>query len=129
MENNPASNNVATVPAKKLRFFGLGKLRPYARRHKGLFAVMIISNIIVGVCNIIVPLFQRYAIDNFILGGTLDGLAPFIATYVAMLVAMFVIDFFGTYGCSRLELFILRDMRGLAFNKLQTLSVLALKHI
>ena len=124
MENNPTSqNNVATAPAKKLRFFGLGKLRPYAGKHKGLFAVMIIANIIVGGCNIIVPLFQRYAIDNFILGGTTDGLAPFIATYAAMLVAMFVIDFFGTYGCSRLELYMLRDMRGAAFNRLQTLSV------
>ena len=67
----------SAAPNKKLRFFGLGKLRPYVRNYKGVFVLMIVANLFVGVCNTIVPLFQRYAIDNFILEGTLDGMPIF----------------------------------------------------
>lgn len=119
------ANDKKTAPpkGKKLRFFGLGKLRPYARNYKWLFVLMIAANLFVGVGNTIVPLFQRYAIDNFILKGTLDGIPVFAVVYVVMIAAMGVVDFFGTYSCSRLEMFLLRDMRRTAFNHLQTLSV------
>ncbi len=113
----------SAAPNKKLRFFGLGKLRPYVRNYKGVFVLMIVANLFVGVCNTIVPLFQRYAIDNFILEGTLDGMPIFAVVYVVMIAAMGIVDFFGTYSCSRLEMFLLRDMRRTAFNHLQTLSV------
>lgn len=110
-------------PVKKLKFFGLGKLKPYVGAYKRIFLTLIICTLIVGVLNIIAPLFQKYAIDNFIAKKTLDGLLPFVLTYVAVNVATVVLDYFGSYGCCRLEMFLLRDMRRTAFNHLQTLSV------
>ena len=116
-------NNKKAEKTKGLKFFGLGKLKPYIKTYKGIFATIIIATLAVGVINVITPLFQRYAIDNFIANRTLDGLAVFIMLYVLVVAASVVIDFFGSYGCCRLEMFMLRDMRRTAFNHLQTLSV------
>lgn len=117
---------VAAVDKKtspKLRFFGLGKLKPYVSRYKAIFITMIVCTIIVGILNIITPLFQQYAINNYIANKTLDGLWAFILVYVGVVVLAAVLDYFGAYGCCRLEMFLLRDMRRTAFNHLQTLSV------
>lgn len=116
-------NNKKAEKTKGLKFFGLGKLKPYIKTYKGIFATIIIATLAVGVINVITPLFQRYAIDNFIANRTHDGLAVFIVLYVLVVAASVVIDFFGSYGCCRLEMFMLRDMRRTAFNHLQTLSV------
>ncbi len=117
---------VAAVDKKaspKLRFFGLGKLKPYVSRYKTIFITMIVCTLIVGILNIITPLFQQYAINNYIANKTLDGLWAFILVYVGVVVLAAVLDYFGAYGCCRLEMFLLRDMRRTAFNHLQTLSV------
>lgn len=106
-----------------LRLFGLGKLAPYLSRYKSIFITLVACTLAVGVLNIITPLFQKYAIANFIDAGTLDGLAWFVAAYVVVIVATVVLDFFGSFSCCRLEMYILRDMRRTAFNHLQTLSV------
>ncbi len=110
-------------PEKKLRFFGLGKLRPYLRAYRGIFATLVFCTLAVGVLNTITPLFQMYAINNFIAEKTLDGLLAFALAYAAVNVVTVVLDYFGSYGCCRLEMFLLRDMRRTAFNHLQTLSV------
>lgn len=109
--------------APKLRFFGLGKLKPYLGRYKGIFLTLILCTLCVGALSIVTPLFQRYAIDTFIAQKTLDGLWAFILAYVAVQVLSVVLDYFGSYGCCRLEMFMLRDLRRDAFNRLQTLSV------
>ena len=111
----------ASVP--KLKFFGLGKLKPYLKRYKLIFLTLILCTLAVGLLNILTPLFQRYAIDTFIAGKTLEGLLPFALVYAAVNVVTVILDFFGSYNCCRLEMFILRDMRRTAFNHLQTLSV------
>lgn len=111
------------IPTKKLKFFGLGKLKPYLSTYKGIFLTLVFCTLIVGVLSTVTPLFQQYAINNFIANKTLDGLWAFILVYVALQVVIVVLDFFGAYGCCRLELFLMRDMRRTAFNHLQTLSV------
>lgn len=106
-----------------LRFFGLGKLKPYMGRYKGILITMVVCTILVGVLGILTPLFQKYAIDTFIAHDTLEGLTPFVLVYVAVQVLSVVLDYFGSYGCCRLEMYLLRDTRRTAFNHLQTLSV------
>lgn len=120
MDKNTKTKDTATP---KLRFFGLGKLKPYVGRYKGIFFTIIFATLAVGVINVVIPLFQRYAIDNYIANRTLDGLWIFAVLYALLVLASVVIDFFGSYGCCRLEMFLLRDMRRTAFNHLQTLSV------
>lgn len=71
-----------TTKTKKLRFFGLGKMKPYIAKYKGTFTLIVIFTMLIGGLNSVLPLFQSYAINNFIANKTLDGLTPFIAVYV-----------------------------------------------
>ena len=109
--------------APKLKFFGIGKVLPFLKVHKKIYLTMLLSTIPVMICNSILPLFQKYAIDNFIAQKSLDGFVPFIVLYAALIVFSCSMDFIGAYNCSRLEMFLMRDMRRSAFNHLQTLSV------
>lgn len=127
------TNKAAKQPRKKremsgesvprVKFFGLTKLKPFLAPYKWMFLVMILGTIIVGVLNTVMPLFQEYAINNFIAQNTTEGLLPFILLYVLCLAVVMVIDYIASYNCCRLELYILRDMRRTVFNHLQTLSV------
>lgn len=127
------TNKAAKQPRKKrdmpgesvprVKFFGLTKLKPFLAPYRWMFLVMILGTIIVGVLNTVMPLFQEYAINNFIAHNTTEGLLPFILLYVLCLAVVMVIDYIASYNCCRLELYILRDMRRTVFNHLQTLSV------
>lgn len=111
------------MKGNKLRFFGLKKLFPFLKPYRLLFVLMSVGVLIVGTIDIIIPLFQRYAIDTFIAGQTLEGFAPFVALYVGVIVISMLLDYMASYNCCRIEMFILRDMRTAGFNHLQTLSV------
>ena len=108
---------------KKLRFFGLKKLSPFLKPYRALFIIMSVTALMVGTIDIIIPLFQRYAINTFIAGKTLDGFAPFVALYLAVIVTSMILDYIASFNCCRIEMYILRDMRTAGFNHLQTLSV------
>lgn len=107
----------------KLGIFGIKKLLPFIRPYKALFALMAACVLAVGLIDVIIPLFQRYAIDNFIAGRTLEGFVPFVIIYFAVILLSMVLDFIASYNCCRIEMFTLRDMRSAGFEHLQTLSV------
>lgn len=107
----------------KLKFFGLGKMKPYLSAHKALFIVILVFSAFSAGLSAVVPLFQSYAIDNFILYGTTDGLIPFILTYSAFVLAVPLLGYAADFSSWKLEMCLLRDMRRTAFNHLQTLSV------
>lgn len=107
----------------KLRFFGIGKVLPFLKVHKKLYLTIILSVIPVMACSTVLPLFQKYAIDNFIANKTLDGFVPFVVLYASLIIFSCMLDFVSSYSCSKLEMYLLRDMRRSAFNHLQTLSV------
>lgn len=107
----------------KVRFFGIGKVLPFLAVHKKLYITMLLSVLPVMAINTVLPLFQRYAINNFIANKTLDGFAVFVTLYVAAIILSCALDFVSSYSCSKIEMYLLRDMRRSAFNHLQTLSV------
>ena len=107
----------------KVRFFGIGKVLPFLAVHKKLYITMLLSVLPVMAINTVLPLFQRYAIHNFIANKTLDGFAVFVTLYAALILISCVVDFISSYSCSKIEMYLLRDMRRSAFNHLQTLSV------
>lgn len=109
--------------APRLRFFGISKILPYVAVHKKLYLTIILSVIPVMAISTVLPLFQKYAIDNFIANKTLDGFAVFITLYASLIIFSCAVDFVSSYSCSKLEMYLLRDMRRSAFNHLQTLSV------
>lgn len=106
----------------KLKFFGLGKIIPYIKAHKRLVLFMFLSVIGESGLAMCIPLFQRYAINNFIEAGTLNGLSAYIVIYVCAILIQVTCGALWTLNSMKVEMYVGRDLRRAAFNHLQTLS-------
>ncbi len=105
-----------------LPYFGINRLIPYIKPYKSIFFTMILFGLTGSFIDIILPLFQRYAIDEFIGNGTTSGLPVFVLLYILALVVQVGSNFISTYKASVIELTVARDMKRASFNHLQTLS-------
>ena len=63
------------------------KLAPFLRPYRGLIAAVVALNIVCAVIDIALPLFQRYAIDEFIETGDVSGL-PYFAVFYGCIIAL-----------------------------------------
>lgn len=79
-------------------------------------------NIFLAAVDILVPLFQSYAIDRFITQHTLDGIRPFTVVYVLMIVTQTVSVYFSVHAATTIEMNVGRDLKWAQFEHLQTLS-------
>ena len=118
---------IQTIAAAKkektsLPFFGIPRVVPYARKYSRTLATMVICGLIGTGMDIALPLFQRYALNHFIAGGTTDTLPLFIVIYVLAIVAAGCATFIACKGAMTTEVSMTRDLRNAAFNHLQTLS-------
>lgn len=107
----------------RLPYFGINKLLPYIKPYKRIALSMIIVGFAGGLADIILPLFQKYAIDNYVAKKTLEGLPVFIAIYVLMLVFQVITNAISAYNACKIEMYVGRDMKRASFNHLQTLGV------
>lgn len=101
------------VWAKMLPFFG-----PY----KKYFAITMGLNILLAGVDILVPLFQSYAIDHFILPDTLNGIWVFALVYAGVIVAQTVSVYWSVHAATTIEMCVGRDLKWAQFKHLQTLS-------
>ena len=107
---------------KPLKYFGLDRLLPYLKPYRFSFLFMACLGLVSTLASLILPLFQEYAINEFIGNSTLSGLPLFIIFYVLVLAAQIVSDLMTTYRTSFVELSVSRDLKRESFNHLQTLS-------
>ncbi len=73
-------------------------------------------------CRYCAPILQRYSINHFIGGGTLDTLPWFIAIYFGTILLSAAANYISCTDATCLEVWIDRDLRNDAFAHLQTLS-------
>lgn len=97
-------------------------LLPFLKNVRKLFVVLIIMMLASAAIDVALPLFQRYAISNFIGKDTLDGLGSFIALYSSAIVAQTVLTVIFAILATRVEMYLSRDIRHAQFVHLQTLS-------
>ena len=107
------------------RSFDLKKwkgLFPFLARYKKQFFTAMSFIIAISIVDIILPLFQRYAIDNFIEQGTTEGIWLFAAVYfvVITLQCLGVVVF--TRRAMFIEMSVGRDLKRACFVHLQELS-------
>ena len=98
------------------------RLTPFLKPFRRLFVGMLVFNGLTALVDVLLPLFQRYAISHFIEANTLHGLAPYGLCYflVVLVQALSVVAF---ARCSmEIEMNLGRDMRNQLFHHLQTLS-------
>ncbi len=106
----------------KLPFFGVPKLWPFIRQFRGMILTMIALNLVGSLGDILLPLFQRYALNHFVGEGTLDTLGLYVVLYIALIVFMAVMTYFSSFLSMKVEMGTNQTLRNQAFTHLQTLS-------
>ena len=98
------------------------RLTPFVRPFRRDFVGMLVFNGLCALVDVAIPLFQRYAIRNFIQADSLRGIVPFSLVYllVILLQALSVVAF--ARNSMTIEMNMGRDMRRALFHHLQTLS-------
>lgn len=99
------------------------RLFPYIRQYRRDFIGMIAFNGLCGLVDVALPLFQRYAIANYIEKNTLSGLWAFVLAYLAFILMQSAsVVAFGR-NSMKIEMSLGRDLRAKLFHHLQTLSL------
>ena len=105
-----------------LKFFGIGRILPFLQPYCGQLAVMVLFGLFSSGVDILLPMFQRYALDYFVGNRVLDTLLPFILAYLATLCFAATVNYTSCYLATAIEMRVNRDLRQTAFRHLQTLS-------
>lgn len=108
---------------KSLPWFGIPALMPFLRPFLRTVGTMVLFGIFGSVCDAVLPLFNRHAIDHFIGGRTLEGIGVFVGLYAALLVVQTTVNFLAAFLCAKFEVRLGRDLRDACFGHLQTLSL------
>lgn len=107
----------------KLPFFGIPSLWPWLKNYKMLALRMIILGLLVSMCDVIFPMFNRYAINHFLGNKTHDTIILFILSFLAVLICQGIMNYINVMDCSKMELYMNRDLRNSAFSHLQEVSL------
>lgn len=98
------------------------RLLPVLSTYKRAFVGMFVFNGVAAAIDVIIPLFQRYAVRHFIDEGTLHGIWAFGLAYLAViLISALSVVAFGN-NSMQIEMYVGRDLRKNLFRHLQTLS-------
>ncbi len=105
-----------------LPFFGIPRILPYVRPYRKTLLCMVFCGLVGTAVDVALPLFQRYALNHFIGGNTLDTLPLFIVIYALATVGAALANYISCKGAMTTEVSVNRDLRTAAFHHLQTLS-------
>ena len=105
-----------------LKYFGLPDIFPFFKPHKKLMLTIVASMILASAIDAALPLFQDYAITNFIGKNDLSRLPLFIVVYVVLVILLALINGVGTYAAFVGEVRMDRDVRRACFDHVQNLS-------
>jgi ATP-binding cassette subfamily B protein len=119
--NNNIKDNENKI--KTLPWLGIPKLLPYVRPYKKIIVQMVTLGMLSSLADSAYPLFNQYAINNFIGQGTLRGLPVFIALYVIVLTLQTIDNYITVAMCGKVEMSVNRDLRNASFSHLQELSL------
>ncbi len=117
MHHNEEKQEYVSLP-----YFGLNKLIPYLKPYRWIIVSMVLLSLLGALVDIVLPLFQRYALNHYIAGNTLDTLAYFIGIYVVVLAFQVFANTISAYQACQVEMYVGRDMKRESFNHLQTLA-------
>ncbi|MBR1860948.1 MAG: ABC transporter ATP-binding protein [Lachnospiraceae bacterium] len=106
----------------RLPFFGIPTLATFLKKYRVRIIVMVFLGTVSSAIDSVFPLFNKHVINVNVAQKTLKGLGYVVLFYMLLLTFKVVIDYITTFLCSRLELWVNRDLRNASFNHLQTLS-------
>lgn len=107
----------------RLPLFGLPALWPFLKKYSGMFVGMIATGILFSAFDAIYPLFNKYAITHFVGDRTLDTITLFVVGYLVIAAVQCVVNYINVMLCAKIELYMDRDLRNIAFSHLQQVSL------
>ena len=107
---------------KHLKFFGIGKILPFLKKVRKLIAIMIFCGLCGSAVDIILPLFQRYALNHYIGGKVFDTIVVFILLYLVTILFAGITNYIAATLATIIEMRVDRELRQTGFDHLQTLS-------
>lgn len=107
---------------KPFSFRTWAKMLPFFKPYRRYFAITMGLNILLAGIDVIVPLFQSYAIDRFITADTLSGLGVFAAVYAAVILLQTCSVYWSVRAATIIEMNVGKDLKWAQFKHLQTLS-------
>ena len=107
---------------KHLKFFGIGRILPYLTHVRGLLLIMVLCGLGGSAADIILPLFQRYALDHFVVENTMDTIGIFLFAYLATIGLTAVVNYISCALATIIEMKVNYRLRQTAFAHLQKLS-------
>ena len=106
----------------KLPFFGITKLLPHLKPYRIMIPVMVLFGLLGTATDIIIPMFQKYAINNFIKNNTVKGIVAFVLAYLVVIIIQALANLISCFLACKIELGVGRDLKQKSFEHLQTLS-------
>ena len=98
------------------------RIFPFLKPYTKTVVMILVINFFCSLIDIILPLFQRFAINHFIEGNTLSGIGIFAVVYIAAIALQGASVIAFTRGSMRIEMSLGKDMKRALFVHLQTLS-------
>ena len=95
------------------------KLLPFVFEYKKEFITLVVSMSLLAVCDVLLGLASRFAIDNFVVPNTTEGLGALIVAYVLLIILATLSDFTFIKSAGRLDYHISYSMRKEGFKRLQ----------
>ncbi len=116
MENN-SEQSYTSLP-----FYGIPRLVPYVKPYAKLLFSMVLLGFLSSLMEAAFPLFNRYAINNYIYGKSFSGMPVFIASYFLLILLIVANDYITMFFACKVEIGVGKDLKNKAFSHLQTLS-------
>ena len=107
----------------KLPLFGLKAMWPFARKYKAMVIRMLVLGILVSSVDAAWALIIRYSVHHIVGENSLKTLPHLVIFTVSLITAQVLVCYVNVRDCSRLELYLNRDMRNAAFSHLQKMSL------
>ena len=101
----------------------IARIFPYMRRYRPMITAMVLCGLAGSAADVIFPLFQRWALDEFVGHSDLSGLASFAVLYVLTVLFSATVNYISCAFAMTMEMRMNRDLRNAAFRHLQELSV------
>ena len=105
-----------------LKFFGIGRIAPYLRSVRKMLLIMVVCGLASSAIDIILPLFQRYALDHVVGEMTFDTIVLFLILYVLTVAIAAVVNYISCSLAITVEMTANRELRKTGFEHLQKLS-------
>ena len=99
------------------------QLMPIILRYKKQVLIAIATNMALAVIDLIIPLLQSRAVDDFVMKNTTAGFGGFLLQYGVLFAAELIFLVLYFKNCMAAEMYIGRDLKEACFTNLQRLSI------